>query len=329
MRFYLLILFLLSIGGVCAQTIPGLPYSISKKVPQTTDFLIMPSVDAEKEITKNEQAEITSREKIQQYGKALDVNIDVLKAAKIDTLPNGELVYQETRGFDALKGITIGMRSKEAANDYRYFPEPDLQPLFIDQSQIQAIKLEMPALPRDLYIKYTESLGLSEYDANILVDNKQVALYYEEVLKYTSLAKSAANIIMGEVKGYLNHYMIEITEFPISAEKIALLVELIESGKISYSIAATKIFPVLIENPMKLPLQIAEELNVIQDSDETTLASYVLNVIDENPLEIDRYKNGEKQLLGFLMGKLMKISNGKADPKQANPLLRKMLDELI
>jgi aspartyl-tRNA(Asn)/glutamyl-tRNA(Gln) amidotransferase subunit B len=134
---------------------------------------------------------------------------------------------------------------------------------------------------------------------------------------------------MGEVKGYLNQYMIEITEFPIAAEKIALLVELIESGKISYSIAATKIFPVLIENPMKLPLQIAEELNVIQDSDETSLASYVLNVIDENPLEIDRYKNGEKQLLGFLMGKLMKISNGKADPKQANPLLRKMLDELI
>ncbi len=271
------------------------------------------------------KVEVKNMNSMRNVQRAIEFEID----RQIDVIENGELVYQETRGFDALKGITIGMRSKEAANDYRYFPEPDLQPLFIDQSQIQAIKLEMPALPRDLYIKYTESLGLSEYDANILVDNKQVALYYEEVLKYTSLAKSAANIIMGEVKGYLNHYMIEITEFPISAEKIALLVELIESGKISYSIAATKIFPVLIENPMKLPLQIAEELNVIQDSDETSLASYVLNVIDENPLEIDRYKNGEKQLLGFLMGKLMKISNGKADPKQANPLLRKMLDELI
>jgi aspartyl-tRNA(Asn)/glutamyl-tRNA(Gln) amidotransferase subunit B len=134
---------------------------------------------------------------------------------------------------------------------------------------------------------------------------------------------------MGEIKGYLNQRVLDITEFPISAQQIAAFVELINEGKVSYSIASSKIFPILLEEPTTHPLEIAERLNVLQDSDSNSISKYIDEVIEKNPNEIKRYLAGEKQLVGFLMGQLMKISQGKADPKQANPLLRKKLDELV
>jgi aspartyl-tRNA(Asn)/glutamyl-tRNA(Gln) amidotransferase subunit B len=245
-----------------------------------------------------------------------------------EELEKGKIIDQETRGFDALKGITISMRSKEAANDYRYFPEPDLQPLRIFQENIDEIRAEMPALPRELFLKYTEQFGLSEYDSTILVDNKYVALFFEKILLDTKSVKTAANFLMGEIKGYLNSNAIEITEFPLEPVYIASLINLIEEGKISYSIAASKVFPFMLENKQMSVLEIATQLNVIQESDESSLVAYIQKVIQDNPNEIDRYKNGEKQLVGFLMGQLMKISQGKADPKQANALMRKYIDEL-
>ncbi|HNR86259.1 MAG TPA: Asp-tRNA(Asn)/Glu-tRNA(Gln) amidotransferase subunit GatB, partial [Taishania sp.] len=269
------------------------------------------------------KVEVKNMNSIRNVQRAIEFEIN----RQIEALEKGEEIVQETRSFDALKGSTISMRSKEAANDYRYFPEPDLQPLFVGKEQIEVVKNEMPPLPRDLFIKYTKELGLSDYDAYVLTDTKEVALYYEGVIAHTKNYKAAANWVMGDVKSYINHRGLEITDFPVLPQQLAALIQLIDEGKISTSIASQKVFPALTENPTEAPLKIAEQLNVIQDSNADSIKEYILKVIELNPNEVARYKNGEKQLTGFFMGQLMKVSQGKADPKQANQLMREMLEQ--
>jgi aspartyl-tRNA(Asn)/glutamyl-tRNA(Gln) amidotransferase subunit B len=268
------------------------------------------------------KVEVKNMNSIRNVQRAIEFEI----TRQIEVLESGGQLSQETRGFDALKGITISMRSKEAANDYRYFPEPDLQPLFIKQEQIDEIKMDMPTLPRTLFEKYTKEFGLSEYDAYNLTDNKGIALYYEELIRHTKNYKASANWIMGDIKSYLNEFGKEIDEFPLNAERIASLIKLIDEGKISSSVASQKIFPEMLRSE-EPALLIAERLNLIQDSSENTLKNFILQVFEENKTEVERYKAGEKQLTGFFMGKLMKVSNGKADPKIANSLLRQMLEQ--
>lgn len=268
------------------------------------------------------KVEVKNMNSIRNVQRAIEFEI----SRQIEAIEKGEVIAQETRSFDALKGITISMRSKEAANDYRYFPEPDLQPIYVGKEQIEAVKNEMPPLPRELFLKYTNELGLSDYDAYVLTDSKELALYYESVIATTNNYKAAANWVMGDVKSYLNHRGLEITEFPVAPKQIAALIQLIEAGKISTSIASQKVFPVLAEHPSEPPLSIAVRLNVIQDSNEDSIREYILKVIEQNPNEVTRYKNGEKQLTGFFMGQLMKVSQGKADPKQANQLMRELLE---
>jgi aspartyl-tRNA(Asn)/glutamyl-tRNA(Gln) amidotransferase subunit B len=269
------------------------------------------------------KVEVKNMNSIRNVQRAIEFEID----RQINCVEHNEKIAQETRSFDALKGITISMRSKEAANDYRYFPEPDLQPIRIDESQINSIQKEMPELPRNLFIKYTEKFGLSDYDSLNITENKGVAMYFEELIQYTKNYKAAANWIMGEIKSYLNEWGVEISSFPIKPLQIAKLIHIIEEGKISNSAATQKVFPELLKKPNEEPISIAEELNVIQESDEHSMVGYIQSVISNNPSEVERYKNGEKQLIGFFMGQLMKVSNGKADPKSGNALLRKILEE--
>ena len=267
------------------------------------------------------KVEVKNMNSIRNVQRAIEFEI----ARQIEAIENGEEIVQETRGFDALKGITISQRSKEAANDYRYFPEPDLQPLVVMKEDIEAIKSEMPALPRELFNRYTKEYGLSDYDAYNLTDNKGIALFYEALIQHTSNYKAAANWMMGDVKSYLNEFGFEIHDFPISVERLAALITIIDEGKISNSVASQRIFPELLKSDLS-PLAIAEKLNLIQDSSEDTLKGFILQVFEENQAEVERYRNGEKQLTGFFMGKLMKVSNGKADPKIANKLLRELLE---
>ena len=269
------------------------------------------------------KVEVKNMNSIRNVQRAIEFEIQ----RQIEAVEKGEVLSQETRSFDALKGITISMRTKEAANDYRYFPEPDLLPLVIDDQQISLIKSEMPALPRELFLKYTQQLGLSAYDAYNITDNKGIAMFYEDVILHTRNYKAAANWIMGDVKSYLNEYGVEIEDFPVSAERIAELVNLIDDGKVSTSIASQKIFPAMLTELDKSPLHLAEKMNLIQDSSEDVLSGFILKVIEQHPDEVLRYKNGEKQLVGFFMGQLMKVSGGKADPKVANALLRTILEQ--
>lgn len=270
------------------------------------------------------KVEVKNMNSIRNVQRAIEFEI----SRQIEQIEKGESIAQETRGFDALKGITISQRTKEAANDYRYFPEPDLQPITVSKEQIETVRETMPALPRDLFFKYTNELGLSIYDALVLTDTKSIALYFEEVIQTTKNYKGAANFVMGDVKSFLNNRSIEIEDFPVPAKHIGRLVNIIDEGKVSTSAASQKLFPLMVEHPAVEPLTLAEQNNLIQESDEGSLITYIQQVIDENPVETERYKNGEKQLLGLFMGKLMKVSGGKADPKLANQLLRTTLDNL-
>ncbi|MFT5777859.1 MAG: aspartyl-tRNA(Asn)/glutamyl-tRNA(Gln) amidotransferase subunit B [Crocinitomicaceae bacterium] len=270
------------------------------------------------------KVEVKNMNSMRHVQKAIEFEIE----RQIDEIEEGKTIYMETRSFDGPNNRTVSMRSKEAANDYRFFPEPDLQPITVNQEYIDQIKSEMPALPRDLFLKYSKELGLSDYDAYNITDNKEIALYYEAIIAQTENYKAAANWVMGGVKSYLNLNALEIEQFPVSASSIAALIQIIDDGKISSTVASQKVFPVMLEDQSKTPLQIAESLNLIQDSNEDSILTFIETVIKQHPEEIKRYVNGEKQLIGFLMGQLMKASKGKADPKAANQLMRQTLDKL-
>jgi aspartyl-tRNA(Asn)/glutamyl-tRNA(Gln) amidotransferase subunit B len=245
---------------------------------------------------------------------------------QIKILEEGGTIKQQTRSFDAVTGTTFSLRSKEGAHDYRFFPEPDLQPLVLEQEEIEKVKLAMPPLPRALHKKYTEELKLSEYDADNLIDAKPIALYFESLIGHTKNYKAAANWMMGEIKSYLNQTATSINDFPISPEKIAALIEIIDNGAISNSIATEKVFPSMLASPEREPLEIAESENLLQKSDDDWLENIAREALDMFPDKVAAYKAGNKGLLGLFMGEVMKKSERKANPKMASEILRKILD---
>lgn len=247
---------------------------------------------------------------------------------QIDLIETGGIIDHETRTFNAVDGTTTSMRSKEEANDYRYFPEPDLLPLLITDDYIHEVEANLPPLPNELLKKYTSEFKLSEYDALVITDSKEIALFYEALTNHTDNHKAAANWIMTEVKAYLNENALHINEFPLKASAIAEIIQLIDEGKVSHSAASQKLFPALVQNPDKKAADLAVELDIIQQSDDSSIQGFIQEVIDNNPGEIARYKDGEKKLLGFFMGQLMKVSKGKADPKKSNQLMKSELDKL-
>lgn len=265
------------------------------------------------------RSETKNLNSIRNVQRAIEYEIE----RQIIAVEAGEKLVQETRNFNALDGTTTAMRSKEAANDYRYFPEPDLLPIKVTQEHIQRIKSTMPPLPNELLNKYTKELSLSDYDAGILTDQKEIALFFEDIIKHTQNYKSAANWLMGDVKSFLNEKAVTISEFPISAERIAGLINLIDSGKVSNNLASQKLFPAMLASEESAAV-IAEKNDWIQDSNEDNIAAFVLEVFKENPSEFERFKGGEQKLMGFLMGQLMKKSKGKADPKSASKLINEI-----
>jgi aspartyl-tRNA(Asn)/glutamyl-tRNA(Gln) amidotransferase subunit B len=242
-------------------------------------------------------------------------------------LDAGLEVDSETRMFNAETGLTYSLRSKENLNDYRYFPEPDLQPVIVTEAMLADIKAQLPALPQALFDQFTETFGIPEYDANVLTDSKDVALYYVEICKHTTNYKAASNWVMGAIKSYLNELTMSIDQFPISGERIAELIKLVDDGKVSNSIAAQRIFPEMITDAAS-PLAIATKLNVLQEGTEDDLKPVILQIIEKWPQKVAEFKAGKKGIVGMFMGELMKATKGKSDPKMASALIEKMLTEL-
>ncbi|NNK80641.1 MAG: hypothetical protein HKO93_04010 [Flavobacteriales bacterium] len=177
-----------------------------------------------------------------------------------------------------------------------------------------------------MYLKYTQELGLSAYDAGILTEERDVALYYEELLNFAPSAKSAANWLMGDVKSWMNKNAKDINDFPLSAERLSRLIQLVEDGKVSSSIASQNIFPELLKSD-EMPEDIAHRLDLIQDSDEGNIKQFAEQAIATYPDKADAYRKGNKGLLGLFMGEVMKLSQRKADPKAASQILRELLEE--
>ncbi len=243
-----------------------------------------------------------------------------------EILSAGGTIHMETRTFDAAKGTTVGMRSKELAHDYRYFPEPDLQPITVTEATKEAIRKAMPPLPRELRTKYTDTFGLSAYDAGILTDDRDTALYYEAVISRTTNYKGAANWVMGDVRAWLNENGLTMNDFPVAAERLAELVQLIDGGKVSHTIASQKLFPLMLVTPTVSVVELATKNDLLQDTDEGLIDRIMKDAMTAYPDKVEAYRKGNKGLLGLFMGEVMKGTKGKADPKRVNEVVRRHLD---
>ena len=243
----------------------------------------------------------------------------------IEILKQEGTIIQQTRSFDADSGSTFAIRDKEDADDYRYFPEPDLTPFDLKDDFIETIRRSIPALQEERIKKYTAELKLSEYDAAVLTEEKALSDYFEGIIQYTDNYKGSANWMLGPVKSWLNENNKEIDEFPIKPEQLAALIDLVDSGKVSFSIASTKIFSQLINDQTKNPEQIAQEQNLAQQSDVSVLEPVIERVLIKYADKVMEYKKGKKGLLALFVGEVMKQSKGKADPKITNELLLEKL----
>jgi len=283
--------------------------------------------DANISVRLKGESELRNRVEVKNMNSIRNVQkaIELEAKRQIEVYEDGGKVDQETRNYNAAKNETSVLRSKEDAHDYRYFPEPDLSPVLVLKDYIDSVQEELPALPEDLYNKYTKEYSLSDYDARNLTDSKGIALYFEEITSHTSEYKMAANIMMGAVKSHLNDKAIDIEELNLPASRISEMIQLIKEGKIASSKATQELFPLMVKTPETSPLKLAEQNHLIQDSSSDELLEFVQLAIAKFPDKAEAYRGGKKNLLGLFMGEVMKLSRGKADPKVANQLIREEL----
>jgi aspartyl-tRNA(Asn)/glutamyl-tRNA(Gln) amidotransferase subunit B len=245
---------------------------------------------------------------------------------QVEMMERGETVVSETRSFDAQANNTFSLRSKEAANDYRYFPEPDLPPIVVDEIQIARVRSSMPPLPEFLHERFTKLYGLSEYDASVLGDQKHLALWFEQLVNLTTHYKQAANWTMGPVKTWLNTHAVEIQKFPLSVQSLASLIEAVQGGVLTHHQAVQTLWPIWLNSPTKTLAELLAELDLGQSSDGPPLELLVEEVLSAMPSKVAEYRSGKKGLLGLFMGELMKKTEGKVQPAQASEMLRAKLE---
>ncbi len=269
--------------------------------------------------TLGTRTEVKNMNSFRNVQKAIDFEID----RQTNLVEDGGKVVQQTLLWNADQNKATSMRGKEEAHDYRYFPDPDLMPILVDDAWISEIMLSMPELPEKRKERFISELKLPVYDAEVLTSQKEIADYYEEVLKETKDSKIASNWVMGDVLKIINEQKISFAEFPITSENLGKLINLINTNKISSKIAKD-VFPIML-NENKDPNIIVKEKNLIQITDISAIESAIDLVITNNPSQVQEFKSGKEKVIGFLVGQAMKETKGKANPQMVNEILRAKL----
>lgn len=282
------------------------------------------SVRLAEEETLGAKVEIKNMNSLKHIAKAISYEIDRQIALK----DAGQEIVSETRTFDEAKGKTFGMRSKEALNDYRYFPDPDLSPLHISDDWFQSVQATMPPLPWEVEAKMVDQYQLPTYDAEILADSRELADFFLAVCEQTTEYKVVSNWLLGPVKKQLNERGVGIKELGLQPHQLAELIGLVTEQTLSFSAAAQQVFPELLKREGSSAREVAEALDVLTTQDESAIDSIICSVLEELPEKVAQYRKGKKGLIGMFMGQVMKRTGGKADPKTTKLLLAKRLDEI-
>lgn len=271
------------------------------------------------------KVEVKNLNSIRNVKRAIDFEAQRL----ITMMESAETIRQQTRSFDANNGTTFAIRDKEDAEDYRYFPDPDLTPFDLKDEFINEIRATIPALPAERIKKYTEQYLLPDYDAQVLTEEKEFSDYFDTCLSEgggeAARAKSIANWMLGPVKSWLNDNGKMISEFPLQPAQIAALIKCVDEGKLSFSTASTRLMQLLLQNPAEDPLILAEKNNLIQQSDSSALEPVIDAVLEQLADKVAAYKKGKKGLLALFVGEVMKRTKGKADPKKTNEIILEKL----
>jgi len=268
------------------------------------------------------KTEVKNMNSFKNVEKAINYEIE----RQIDLAEDGEKIVQQTLLWNAESNESIPMRSKEEAHDYRYFPEPDLFPVVVNSEWNKELLVLLPELPDKRKERFTLNYKIPHYDAEILTQSKYLANYYESIVKVTDDYKSASNWIMGDVLKIMNENKIDIKYFSIAPSSLGSLINLINDGTISGKIAK-EIFPIMHQEK-KEPLEIIKEKNLFQIKDESELDKIIDEIVSKNTSELEQYFNGKEKVFGFFVGQVMKMTQGKANPKSVNEILKKKLNQL-
>lgn len=273
-----------------------------------------------------------------EYGERCEVkNVNSMRFAKqaieyefrrqVEIIEQGGIIERQTLNFDPATGITSPLRSKEEANDYRYFPEPDLPPVVLSAKDVQEIAAALPPLPKSLYNSFTNDFGVSHNDALILIEEKDLACYFADTAPAISNKKGFVNLVINKIRPYLEETKTSIDAFPLSSATIDSFLKLIDEGKVSNTIAYQRLFPAMIAAPSQNPYALANELGLIQNTDSDFITTICKEVVASFPDKVKEYHKGKKGLIGFFMGEVMKRSKGQAEPKSATEVLTELLTQ--
>lgn len=272
--------------------------------------------------TLGTKVEVKNLNSIRHLRKAIEFEISRMTAL----LQEGKEIQQQTRSFDAATETTFALRNKEEANDYRYFPDPDLAPFTITEEYLQNIQSEMPELPQELQKRFLQWEGLTEYDARQLSEELSTARFFEATAAKNISPKAIANWMLGPLKQWMNEHPSSDHRIPVSPDELAEMITLVEAGDLNFSVAAGKLLPAVIKTRQS-PSALANELNLLQTNAASELSGWINQVIERMPEKVQEYKKGKKGLIGLFVGEVKKLSAGKANPQEVTRLLEQQLNQ--